>query len=104
MNMQEDKPENAEVNELKAHYDFDYSQAKPNRFAACLAQEQLGSYSILQPETAPVYSTDSKSQSPIPNPQSPIPNHRQIKIGTALSRSTLSTVLPRITSITGLRP
>lgn len=41
VNMQKDKSENAEADELNAHYDFDYSQAKPNRFAARLAQEQL---------------------------------------------------------------
>ncbi|MBX3053225.1 MAG: hypothetical protein KF753_17205 [Caldilineaceae bacterium] len=55
MNIQEDKPENVEVAELKAHYDFDYDRAKPNRFAARLAQEQL--MVVLDPDIAVIFPT-----------------------------------------------
>jgi hypothetical protein len=38
--MQEDNLKNTETDKVNTHCDFDYSKAKPNRFAACLAQEQ----------------------------------------------------------------
>ncbi|MEZ4657316.1 MAG: hypothetical protein R2911_07075 [Caldilineaceae bacterium] len=38
--MKDNEFKKAESDELAAHYDFDYSKAKPNRFAARLAQEQ----------------------------------------------------------------
>lgn len=53
--MQEDKLENAKSDELNAHYDFDYSKAKPNRFAARLAQEQL--MVVLDPDIAAIFPT-----------------------------------------------
>lgn len=37
MNKQKDKPEPMENGELQPYYDFDYSKAKPNRFATRLA-------------------------------------------------------------------
>ena len=55
MNMQEDKLENAEADELNEHYDFDYSKAKPNRFAARLDQEQL--MVVLDPDIAAIFPT-----------------------------------------------
>jgi hypothetical protein len=55
MNMQEDKLENAEADEPKEQYDFDYRKAKPNRFAARLAQEQL--MVVLDPDTAAIFPT-----------------------------------------------
>ena len=55
MNKQEDKSENIESDDLKAHYDFDYSKAKPNRFAARLAQERL--MVVLEPDVATVFPT-----------------------------------------------
>ncbi len=55
MNMQEDKLENTETDELNEHYDFDYSKAKPNRFAARLAQEQL--MVVLDPDVAAIFPT-----------------------------------------------
>lgn len=55
VNMQKDKSENAEADELNAHYDFDYSQAKPNRFAARLAQEQL--MVVLDADVAAIFPT-----------------------------------------------
>lgn len=53
--MQEDNLKNAESNELSAHYDFDYSKAKPNRFAARLAQEQL--MVVLDADVAAIFPT-----------------------------------------------
>ena len=55
MNMQEDKLEHTETDELNEHYDFDYSKAKPNRFAARLAQEQL--MVVLEPNMAAIFPT-----------------------------------------------
>ncbi|MEZ4729598.1 MAG: hypothetical protein R3E79_20915 [Caldilineaceae bacterium] len=55
MNMQEDKVEHTETAELKEHYDFDYSKAKPNRFAARLAQEQV--MVVLDPDMAAIFPT-----------------------------------------------
>ena len=57
MNMQEDedKVENSETDVLNEHYDFDYSKAKPNRFAARLAQEQL--MVVLDPDLAAIFPT-----------------------------------------------
>ena len=47
MKMQEDNRENADSDDdLKSHYDFDYSKVKPNRFAARLKQ---------QPPTSPTF-------------------------------------------------
>lgn len=55
MNMQEDKVEQIETDELTEHYDFDYSKAKPNRFAARLAQEQV--MVVLDPDIAAIFPT-----------------------------------------------
>jgi hypothetical protein len=55
MNMQEDKLENTEADALNEHYDFDYSKAKLNRFAARLAQEQL--MVVLDPDMAAIFPT-----------------------------------------------
>ncbi len=55
MNMQKNKSENLESDELNEHYDFDYSKAKPNRFAARLAQEQL--MVVLDPDMAAIFPT-----------------------------------------------
>ena len=55
MNKQEDKEKNDERGEMKAHYDFDYSKAKPNRFAARLAQERL--MVVLEPDIAAIFPT-----------------------------------------------
>lgn len=49
------KQENAQSTELNAHYDFDYNKAKPNRFAARLAQEQL--MVVLDPDMAAIFPT-----------------------------------------------
>ena len=53
--MQEDKVENTETDELAEHYDFDYGKAKPNRFAARLAQEQV--MVVLDPDMAAIFPT-----------------------------------------------
>lgn len=33
--------ENIDIDELESHYDFDYSQAKPNRFATDLMKQEI---------------------------------------------------------------
>ena len=55
MTMQDDKAKNTETAELHEHYDFDYSAAKPNRFATRLAQEQL--MVVIDPDLAAIFST-----------------------------------------------
>jgi len=55
MNKQEDKEKNGERDEMKAHYDFDYGKAKPNRFAARLTQEYL--MVVLDPDIAAIFPT-----------------------------------------------
>ena len=55
MNRQDDKRTKSARGELKAHYDFDYGQAKPNRFAARLAQESL--IVVLEPDLAAIFPT-----------------------------------------------
>lgn len=55
MTMQEDKVKNTEPAELREHYDFDYSKAKPNRFAARLTQEQL--MVVIDPDMAAIFPT-----------------------------------------------
>jgi hypothetical protein len=40
---------------MKPHYDFDYRKAKPNRFAAHLAQKQL--MVVLDPDVALIFPT-----------------------------------------------
>lgn len=55
MNMQEDKVEQIETDALNEHYDFDYGNAKPNRFAARLAQEQV--MVVLDPDMAAIFPT-----------------------------------------------
>ena len=55
MNMQEDKVKTMESDELDEHYDFDYSKAKPNRFAARLDKEQL--MVVLDPDMAAIFQT-----------------------------------------------
>jgi hypothetical protein len=40
---------------MKAHYDFDYSKAKPNRFAGRLSQESL--MVVLEPDVAALFPT-----------------------------------------------
>ena len=44
-----------ENNDLQPHYDFDYSKAKPNRFAARIGQESM--MVVLDPDVAEVFST-----------------------------------------------
>lgn len=55
MNMQKDKSENMEADELNQYYNFDYSKAKPNRFAARLAKESL--MVVLDPDIAAIFPT-----------------------------------------------
>ena len=55
MNKQEDQTTGNESNELQAHYDFDYSKAKPNRFAAAFNQERV--VVVLDPDVAAIFPT-----------------------------------------------
>lgn len=42
-------------NDLQSHYDFDYSKAKPNRFASLIKQESV--MVVLDPDVADVFPT-----------------------------------------------
>ena len=55
MKTQEDRTANPEVDELLAHYDFDYSKAKPNRFADQIGRDTL--MVVLDPDVAAVFRT-----------------------------------------------
>ena len=51
----EAKPTPNKQDELQTHYHFDYNKAKPNRFAARLAQESV--MVVLDPDVAAVFPT-----------------------------------------------
>lgn len=55
MKKQKDKTEVTEQDSLKAHYDFDYTKAKPNCFAARLNPERL--MVVLDPDVAAIFPT-----------------------------------------------
>ncbi len=55
MNKAENEIENTTDDDLKAHYDFDYSQAKPNRFAERLAEDSL--MVVVDPDMAAIFPT-----------------------------------------------
>ncbi len=55
MKKQKDKTMIDENDELQPHYDFDYSKAKPNRFAARINQESV--IVVLDPDVADVFPT-----------------------------------------------
>ena len=44
-----------EADELREHYDFDYSKAKPNRFASRFSEEAV--VVVLDPDVAAVFTT-----------------------------------------------
>jgi hypothetical protein len=44
-----------DVDELRAHYEFDYSKAKPNRFAGRFGEESIAV--VLDPDVAAVFTT-----------------------------------------------
>jgi len=52
---QEDKMTMNESDDLQTHYDFDYSKAKPNRFAERINQESV--VVVLDPDVADVFPT-----------------------------------------------
>jgi hypothetical protein len=54
MNAPNIEPDN-DYNGLQEHYDFDYSKAKPNRFAAQLGKETV--MVVLEPEVAAAFPT-----------------------------------------------
>ena len=47
--------EHPEQDTLKSHYEFDYSKAKPNRFAARLTEDSL--MVVLDPDVAAIFPT-----------------------------------------------
>jgi hypothetical protein len=47
------------VGELRAHYEFDYSKAKPNRFAGRLDEEAIAV--VLDPDVAAVFTTSEEA-------------------------------------------
>ena len=49
----------ADADELRAHYKFDYSRAKPNRFASRLGEEAIAV--VLDPDVAAVFSTSEEA-------------------------------------------
>ena len=49
----EDRATTSEVDELLAHYDFDYSKAKPNRFVDRIGPDTL--MVVLDPDVAAVF-------------------------------------------------
>ena len=51
---QKDKAD-AQADELREHYDFDYTQAKPNRFAQQLNQAVI--VVVLDPDVAAIFQT-----------------------------------------------
>ncbi|MCL4861853.1 MAG: hypothetical protein KJZ93_20715 [Caldilineaceae bacterium] len=55
MNKTNDKSTPDPEGGLKAHYDFDYSKAKPNRFAEQFGQESI--VVVLEPDVAAVFPT-----------------------------------------------
>jgi hypothetical protein len=55
MKMQKDEVMIIDSDDLQPHYDFDYSKAKPNRFAARIGQESM--MVVLDPDVAAVFST-----------------------------------------------
>ena len=55
MNKPADEIEVLTDDDLKDHYDFDYSKAKPNRFAERLAQDSL--MVTLDPDMAAIFPT-----------------------------------------------
>ena len=54
----ERKVRERQLEDMKAEYDFDYSKAKPNRFAGRIASDQT--VVLLDPEVSKVF-TDSES-------------------------------------------
>jgi len=47
------------VDELRAHYEFDYSKAKPNRFAERFSEEST--VVVLDPDVAAVFTTSEEA-------------------------------------------
>lgn len=47
------------VGELRTHYEFDYSKARPNRFAGQLSEEAI--VVVLDPDVAAVFTTSEEA-------------------------------------------
>ena len=50
--------QNIDQDEMSEHYDFDYSKAKPNHYAAILAEQE--GYVKLQPDIKKVFKTSEQ--------------------------------------------
>jgi hypothetical protein len=50
-----DSAQTAETDELREHYDFDYSKAKPKHFAEWVGQDSL--MVVLEPDVAAIFPT-----------------------------------------------
>ena len=55
----QDDDQEQNVGELRAHYEFDYSKAKPNRFASRLSEEAIAV--VLDPDVAAVFATSEEA-------------------------------------------
>jgi hypothetical protein len=50
---QRSTPESSTTDEMRPHYDFDYSKSRPNRFAARLTKDTIAV--VLDPDVATVF-------------------------------------------------
>jgi hypothetical protein len=55
----QDDDQEQNIGELRAHYEFDYSKAKPNRFASRLSGEAVAV--VLDPDVAAVFTTSEEA-------------------------------------------
>ena len=67
----------SESDDLQAHYDFDYSKAKPNRFAERLNQESV--VVVLDPDVANVFPTSESVNETLRMLMSALQNMPQIQ-------------------------
>lgn len=74
MKKQKGKPEGSE---MRAHYDFAYTKAKPNRFAESVAQDSI--IVVLDPDAAAVFSTPEAVNETLPAIASAIKHLLQTK-------------------------
>jgi hypothetical protein len=81
MNKTNSKKKNIIDDELEEHYDFDYSKAKPNRFAPILA-EQSG-FIKLQPDIQEVFKTSEQVNNILRAIISAYPKSKKLSVKTA---------------------
>ena len=66
-----------EQDEMLEHYDFDYSQAKPNRFASALNKQ--GTFIQLEPDIQKVFKTSEEVNNALRILISAIPKRRKVR-------------------------